>query len=57
MSVARIRTFHDASSGNESRRIYRIGEFYKDADETLAMNGFAPYRKPGLRGARLRAAA
>ncbi len=34
----------------EARRIYRLGEFYKDADETLAKNGCAPNRKTGQRG-------
>jgi uncharacterized protein (DUF849 family) len=34
----------------EARRIYRLGEFYQDADETLARNGFAPNRKVGQRG-------
>jgi len=33
------------ASGKEARRICRIGEFYKDIDETLAQNGFAPNRK------------
>ena len=33
------------ANGQEARRIYRLGEFYKDADETLAANGFAPNRK------------
>jgi len=47
----------EIADGKESRRIYRIGEFYKNADETLAMNGFAPNRKPGVRGGQLRAAA
>jgi uncharacterized protein (DUF849 family) len=32
------------ASGAEARRIYRLGEFYKSADETLAANGFAPNR-------------
>jgi uncharacterized protein (DUF849 family) len=36
----------DVANGQEARRIYRIGEFYKSADETLARNGFAPNRKP-----------
>jgi uncharacterized protein (DUF849 family) len=40
----------DIANGEEARRIYRIGEFYKSADETLAKNGFAPNRKPGQRG-------
>ena len=29
----------------EARQIYRIGTFYKTADETLAANGFAPNRQ------------
>ncbi len=40
----------DIASAKEAREIYRIGTFYKDADETLAANGFAPNRKPGQRG-------
>lgn len=36
----------------EAREIYRIGEFYKDADETLAANGFAPNRKGSLLAAK-----
>jgi uncharacterized protein (DUF849 family) len=39
----------DIASGKEAGKIYRIGEFYYDADETLAKNGFAPNRKRGLR--------
>lgn len=38
------------ANGKEAREIYKIGTFYKDADETLAMNGFAPNRKPGQKG-------
>jgi len=34
----------------DARRIYRIGEFYRNADETLAKNGFAPNPKPGHQG-------
>ena len=34
----------DVASGQEAHRICRIGEFYKDIDETLAANGFAPNR-------------
>ncbi|MDD5295718.1 MAG: 3-keto-5-aminohexanoate cleavage protein [Rhodocyclaceae bacterium] len=41
----------EVANGQEAREIYRIGTFYKDADETLAMNGFAPNRKPGQKGA------
>src|SRR6188474_2889649 len=39
----------DIASAKEAREIYRIGEFYADADETLARNGFAPNRNPGQR--------
>ncbi|HXX83318.1 MAG TPA: 3-keto-5-aminohexanoate cleavage protein [Casimicrobiaceae bacterium] len=45
----------EVADGKEARRILRIGEFYKDVDETLARNGFAPNRKP--KTAALRAAA
>ena len=38
----------DIASAEEARRIYRIGTFYRDADETLAANGFAPNRKPAV---------
>jgi uncharacterized protein (DUF849 family) len=40
----------EVADGAEARRIYRIGEFYKNADETLAKNGFTPNRKAGQRG-------
>src|SRR5690242_12988753 len=36
----------DIATGKEARRIYRLGEFYRSADETLARNGFAPNRVP-----------
>ena len=43
----------EVANGKEAREIYRIGTFYKDADETLAANGFAPNRKaPALKLAR-----
>jgi uncharacterized protein (DUF849 family) len=45
----------EIADGKEARRIYRLGEFYKNADETLARNGFAPNRKAP--GAALRRAA
>jgi len=47
----------EVANGKEARGIYRIGEFYKSADETLAKNGFAPNRKPRVPAASLRAAA
>jgi hypothetical protein len=40
----------EVANGKEARRIYRIGEFYKSANETPARNGFAPNRKVGQRG-------
>jgi uncharacterized protein (DUF849 family) len=40
----------EVANADEARKIYRIGTFYKDADETLARNGFAPNRKPGQIG-------
>jgi uncharacterized protein (DUF849 family) len=40
----------EVADANEARRIYRIGEFYRSADETLAKNGFAPNRRHGQRG-------
>lgn len=40
----------DIANGKEAREIYKIGTFYKSADETLAANGFAPNRKPGQKG-------
>jgi len=47
----------EIANGREAREICRIGEFYKNADETLAKNGFAPNRKKGQRGVSLRAVA
>ena len=46
----------DVASASEARVIYKIGTFYKDADETLAQNGFAPNRRPGPAGTTRRAA-
>ena len=46
----------EVANGREAREIYRIGEFYKNADETLARNGFAPNRKTAVRGSLQRAA-
>jgi uncharacterized protein (DUF849 family) len=40
----------DIANAKEAREIYKIGTFYKNADETLAENGFAPNRKPGQKG-------
>jgi hypothetical protein len=45
----------EIANGKEARQIYRIGEFYGSADETLARNGFTPNRVAGQRGLRLAA--
>jgi len=45
----------EIASGKEARRISRIGEFYKDIDETLAQNGFSPNRKPATDALRVAA--
>lgn len=34
----------EIANGREAREIYRLGELYRDADETLAKNGFTPNR-------------
>ncbi|WP_371494439.1 3-keto-5-aminohexanoate cleavage protein [Kitasatospora sp. NBC_00374] len=44
----------DVATGLEARRIYRLGECYADADETLAQLGMVPNRRPGQRGFMLR---
>lgn len=38
------------ADGKEARDIYRIGEYYDSADETLAKLGYPPNRKPGQVG-------
>jgi uncharacterized protein (DUF849 family) len=45
----------EIATGKEARAIYRIGVQYKDADETLRMNGMAPNRAPGQKNVPLRA--
>lgn len=40
----------EIATGKEAREIYKIGERYADADETLAKIGWAPNRKPGQVG-------
>ena len=47
----------EVASGEDARRIYRIGEFYANSDETLAKLGYAPNRRAGERGVPLRRAA
>lgn len=40
----------EVANGKEARKIYRIGEFYSSAEETLARNGFSPNRTAGQKG-------
>jgi hypothetical protein len=47
----------EIATGAQAKTIYRIGEHYGSADETLARLGYAPNRKPGERGSPLRLAA
>jgi uncharacterized protein (DUF849 family) len=47
----------DIADAKDARRIYKLGTFYRNADETLAENGFAPNRKPLARAVPLRATA
>ncbi|HEU5297267.1 MAG TPA: 3-keto-5-aminohexanoate cleavage protein [Burkholderiaceae bacterium] len=47
----------DVATGAQAKKIYRIGEHYRNADETLAKLGYAPNRQAGERGATLRRAA
>jgi uncharacterized protein (DUF849 family) len=47
----------EVASGEDARRIYRIGEHYRSADETLARLGMPPNRAPSQLGQPLRLAA
>ena len=40
----------EVANGEDARRIYKIGTFYQNAEQTLAANGFAPNRQPGQVG-------
>ncbi|WP_406388869.1 3-keto-5-aminohexanoate cleavage protein [Streptomyces sp. NBC_00211] len=44
----------DIATGAEAKRIYKLGEHYSGADETLARLGMVPNRRPGQRGPMLR---
>lgn len=50
--LARIsRELHrEIATGEDAKRIYKIGVFYNSIEETLAKNGFPPTRRPGQRG-------
>jgi hypothetical protein len=47
----------EIADAKEARSIYRIGEFYVNAEETLAQNGFVPNRKPRQQSVAMRVAA
>jgi len=47
----------EVASGDEARRIYKIGEHYGSVDETLAKVGYAPNRRTDDRSVPLRRAA
>jgi hypothetical protein len=40
----------DVASGDDARRIFKIGTWYHSAEETLANLGLPRSRKPGQRG-------
>ncbi|ALC19109.1 3-keto-5-aminohexanoate cleavage protein [Streptomyces pristinaespiralis] len=44
----------DIATGPEAKEIYKIGEYYADADETIDRLGMVPNRVPGRRGFMLR---
>ena len=46
----------EVAAGDDARRIYKIGTYYKNVDEALAQIGWPPNRKPGERGFLVRAA-
>ena len=45
----------EVATGEEAKRIYKIGTYYKSADEALMHLGWPPNRKPGQRGFLVRA--
>ena len=44
----------EIATGPDAKRIYQLGEYYADAEETLARLGMVPNRRPGQRGFMLR---
>jgi uncharacterized protein (DUF849 family) len=44
----------DIATGAEAKKIYKLGEYYSGADETLARLGMVPNRRLGRRGFMLR---
>ena len=47
----------EVASGKQAKEIYKLGEIYKTADETLAKLGYTPNRRAGELGSPLRLAA
>jgi uncharacterized protein (DUF849 family) len=45
----------DVANGEEAHGIYKIGKYYKNAEEALAHLGWPPNRRPGQRGFLVRA--
>lgn len=48
--------YRDVATADDAKRIYKLGETYRNADETLARIGWPPNRQPGERGLPLRVA-
>lgn len=46
--------YREVATGDQARAIYKIGEHYRNADETLAKLGYTPNRQPGQAGVPLR---
>jgi uncharacterized protein (DUF849 family) len=46
--------YREVASGEEARRILKLGEQYNSVDETLAKVGWPPNREPGQRGVPMR---
>jgi uncharacterized protein (DUF849 family) len=42
--------YREVATGEDARRIYKLGETYTNTDETLAKIGWPPNRQPGERG-------
>jgi len=40
----------EVATGRQAQQIYKIGEWYDNADQTIAHLGMAPNRKPGQLG-------
>jgi histidinol phosphatase-like PHP family hydrolase len=40
----------EVANGDDAKRIYKIGKYYKNADEALSQLGWPPNRRSGQRG-------